>query len=286
MSNAVACRLCGSTSNKRRISLDRYSVYRCRTCDAVFSDLTAEQAAGLYDAEYFSEEYGPYFAALFGDTDDTLIREHYTVYLDALERFVPGGRMLDVGCAAGLFLDVARSRGWDTEGVEISEHAARIARQRRGLEVLVGDIMQADLPEHGFDAVTLLDVLEHILEPGLLLDRVRTLMRPGGALMLVLPNDRNLTTLAAMAAYRATFGAIQYPASRVHQIYHVTYFTPATIAAQLERHGFEVIGVTPDETVRGLLNESTLVKVGVDALFAVSRVLGLQNKMVVIARPA
>jgi 2-polyprenyl-3-methyl-5-hydroxy-6-metoxy-1,4-benzoquinol methylase len=286
MTAATDCRLCGSPRTKLRIQLDGYGVYRCQECDAVFSDLTAEQAAKLYDAEYFTEEFGPYFAALFGDADDTPIRKHFTRYLDTLERAVPGGRLLDVGCAAGLFLDVARARGWEVEGVEISDHAASVAREKRGLEVIVGDVMDISLPEQHFDAVSMLDVLEHIIEPGTLLDRVRGLIKPGGALMLVLPNDRNLTTMTAMTAYRASMGTVAYPASRVHQIYHVTYFTPATITALLQRHGFEVIEVAPDETVRGLINESPLMKAGVNTLFAVSRVLGLQNKMIVLARPA
>jgi hypothetical protein len=142
------------------------------------------------------------------------------------------------------------------------------------------------LPEGGYDVVSMLDVLEHILEPSVLLDRVRGLIRPGGALLLVLPNDRNLTTKVAMGAYHASFGVVRYPASRVHQVFHVTYFTPATICALLKRHGFDVVAVEPDETVRGLLNESALVKAGVSALFALSRVLRLQNKMIVIARPS
>jgi len=286
MTSSVSCRLCGSSDVKRRIRLDGYAVYRCRTCHAVFSDLTAEQAAGLYGAEYFTEEFGPYFAALFGDADDTPIREHFDGYLDVLQRVVPGGCLLDVGCAAGLFLDVARDRGWEVEGVEISEHAASVARDRRGVDVIVGDVMEVDLPARHFDAITMLDVLEHVVEPGRLLDRTRELIRPDGALMLVLPNDRNLTTMTAMAAHRLTLGAVSYPASRVHQIYHVTYFTPATITRLLVEHGFKVVAIEPDETVRGLINESPLMKVGVGTLFAASRVLGLQNKMVVLARPA
>lgn len=286
MTVGPACRLCGSRSSSRRIGLNGYAVHRCSDCGAVFTDLTAERAEGLYGEEYFTEEFGPYFAALFGDADDTPIREHFTGYLDILERTVPTGRLLDIGCAAGLFLDVARGRGWDVAGVEISGHAASVARERRGVRVTVGDVMEVQLPAGTFDAVTMLDVLEHIIDPGSLIDRARDLLRPGGALMLVLPNDRNLTTMAAMAAYRLSFGALSYPASRVHQIYHVTYFTPRTVSRLLGDHGFEVVEIAPDETVRGLINESTLVKSGVSALFAVSRVLGLQNKMTVVARPA
>ena len=286
MTPEIRCRLCGSIDTKRRIQLEGYAVYRCRECDAVFSDLAAEQAEGLYDAEYFTEEFGPYFAALFGDADDTPIREHFTRYLDILERSVPRGRLLEIGCAAGLFLDVARGRGWQIDGVEISEHAASVARERRGIDVIVGDVKDVSLPEQSFDAVAMLDLLEHIIEPGELLDRAHGLIRPGGALMLVLPNDRNLTTMIAMAAHRLSLGTISYPASRVHQIYHVTYFTPATIAALLVRHGFEVVEVAPDETVRGLINESAVLKAGVNASFALSRVLGLQNKMVVLAKPS
>jgi 2-polyprenyl-3-methyl-5-hydroxy-6-metoxy-1,4-benzoquinol methylase len=281
----VTCRLCGSPEVTLRIPLEGYSVYRCRACTGVFTDLPADAIDGLYGEEYFSEEFGPYFAALFGDTDDGPLRRHFARYVDALERNVAGRRVLDVGCAAGLFLDVARERGWKVEGVEVSEHAAAVAQERRHIPVRVGDVAKLDLPRHAYDAVTLMDALEHIAEPGALLDRLRELIAPGGALMLVLPNDRNLTTLLAMTLYRLTFHRVVYPASRVHQIYHVTYFTPRTIAALLERHGFEVVEVAPDETVRGLLNESPLMRAAVGAVFGLARVLRLQNKMVVVARP-
>jgi len=59
-----------------------------------------------------------------------------------------------------------------------------------------------------------------------------------------------------------------------------------SISGLLADHGFEVVHIAPDETVRGLLNESALVRAGVSALFAAARVLGLRNKMAVIARPA
>ena len=281
----VRCRLCGSTDVSLRIPLEGYSVYRCRSCSGVFSDVPAEAIGGLYGERYYTGEFGPYFSALFGDTDDAPLRRHFSRYLDALERSVSGRRILDVGCAAGLFLDVARERGWDVEGIDVSEHAAAVARDRLYVEVRVGDVAELDLPEHAWDAVTLMDALEHMAEPGALLERLRGLIAPGGVLMLVLPNDRNPTTMLAMAIYRLSLHRIAYPASRVHQIYHVTYFTPATISVLLERHGFEVVEVAPDETVRDLLNESPFMRAAVGAVFGLARMLRLRNKMVVVARP-
>jgi 2-polyprenyl-3-methyl-5-hydroxy-6-metoxy-1,4-benzoquinol methylase len=281
----VRCRLCGSADVALRIPLEGYSVYRCRSCSGVFSELPAEAIGGLYGEDYYTDEFGPYFSALFGDTDDAPLRRHFSRYVEALEGGVSGRRILDVGCAAGLFLNVARDRGWHVAGVEVSEHAAAVARERRHIAVRVGDVAELELPEHAWDAVTLLDALEHMAEPGALLERLRRLIAPGGVLMLVLPNDRNLTTMLAMAIYRLTAHLIDYPASRVHQIYHVTYFTPATISALLERHGFQVVEVAPDETVRGLLSESPLVRTAVGAVFGLARALRLQNKMVAIARP-
>ena len=260
-------------------------MYRCNRCSTVFSDLSEADIDGLYDKGYFEKEFGPYFAALFGDADDTPLREHFGRYLDVLEQHVAPSVILDVGCAAGLFLDVARNRRWRVMGVEISEHAASVAKERRGIEVRVGDVMDIDLPEHGYDAVTMLDVLEHLPDPGELLQRVRPLIRPGGVLMLSLPNDHNLTTMIAMLVHRVSFGLVSYPASRVHQIYHVTYFTPNTITRLLREHGFEVLAIHPDETVRGLLNEGPLIKIAVSSVFAIARLFDLQNKMLVVAAP-
>ena len=73
-------------------------------------------------------------------------------------------------------------------------------------------------------------------------------------------------------------------ASRVHQIYHVSYFTAESISRLLEQQGFETLAILPDETITGLLNEPLVVRVGVRIVFALSTALGLQNKMIVVAK--
>lgn len=279
------CRSCGARNARLRARLTGYSVWRCRQCGLVFSDLPDSELAGLYDESYYREEFGPYFAALFGEADDTLLRERFAEYLEAVETHVRPGRLLDVGCASGLFLDVARERGWRVKGAEISEYAARVARERFGLDVAVGDIDDLELPEAAFHVVAMLDMLEHSPDPAATLAKVAPLIAPGGLLLLVLPNDRNLVTWIAMALYRMSAGAIRFAAEGVHQIYHLSYFTPETITELLEGCDFEVLEIRPDETVLGLVNESPIVRCALKTIFWLARLIRAQNKMLVIARP-
>ena len=282
---SFACRLCGSRRSRRLARLEGYAVLRCRDCAFVFSDLDASEIPGLYDQSYFREEFGPYFASSFGDASSQLLAERFREYADCLAEFVRPGHALDVGCAGGLFLDVLEERGWRPVGSELSPYAADIAR-KRGHEVHTGDFMSMELPDQAFDAISLLDVIEHLPDPKAALRRLRPLLRREGALLLVLPSYRNLTTLVAMAAYRLSLGWISYPAGHVHQIYHVSYFTPTTISRLLREEGFEPIAIRSDETIQGLIGEPAVVRLGVRAIFSLSRALGLQNKMIVVARRA
>ena len=86
-------------------------------------------------------------------------------------------------------------------------------------------------------------MIEHLGDPGSGLRRARSLLRPSGLLFLVLPNYRNLITWFAMFAYRASAGRLDYPASRVHQIYHVSYFTQRSISRLLELQGFDPVAI-------------------------------------------
>jgi SAM-dependent methyltransferase len=279
------CYLCGTGDPRLMVKLEGYDVLRCRTCDFVYGDFPAADSAALYDERYFHEDFGPYFSESFGEVENGPLRRKFEEYAGVLAEYAPPpGELLDVGCAAGLFLDVARGRGWNVEGIELSPHAVKVAREHFGLTVHEGDFAAVDLKEGSFDAITLLDVLEHLYEPSASLQRVRTLLKPNGILMVVLPNDRNLTTMIARGLYAATRGKVSYPASRVHQIYHPCYYTPATLTGLLTREGFQIVSVRPDETLRELLNEPALMRAAVSVLFGVSRLLKLQNKMVVVAR--
>jgi 2-polyprenyl-3-methyl-5-hydroxy-6-metoxy-1,4-benzoquinol methylase len=95
--------------------------------------------------------------------------------------------VLDVGCGVGLLLDEARRRGWRTQGVELSDWGVRRAGHL-GLDVFQGILEEAGFAPSSFDAVFMIDVLEHLADPVRTLARVSQVLRPGGVLCLVTPD--------------------------------------------------------------------------------------------------
>ncbi|MBV9599688.1 MAG: class I SAM-dependent methyltransferase [Chloroflexi bacterium] len=109
-----------------------------------------------------------------------------------LERLVPKGRVLDVGCGSGVFLDAMRRRGWVVAGLEPHKSSAYQLRTTRGLDVTDATLDQVSSEWGPFDAVSLLDVLEHLSDPRRALRKVWHLLRPGGVLVLATPNVDSL----------------------------------------------------------------------------------------------
>jgi SAM-dependent methyltransferase len=110
----------------------------------------------------------------------------------AIEHLQPRGRLLDVGCATGLFLHEMQQAGWEVVGVEPNLGAARYAQERFALPVEIGTLRNVRLTDESFDVVTLWDVLEHLHTPWQDLVQVRRLLKNNGLLVLSLPNLESL----------------------------------------------------------------------------------------------
>ena len=112
--------------------------------------------------------------------------------LRAVERYQLGGRMLEVGSGTGLFLEEAlRSGHWEVVGVEPSEHAANYSRQHLGVEVIQEMFSKAEFPSacnNSFDVVAFWNVFEHLYHPIADLHKAHRLLKPGGWLVIGLPN--------------------------------------------------------------------------------------------------
>jgi 2-polyprenyl-3-methyl-5-hydroxy-6-metoxy-1,4-benzoquinol methylase len=106
-------------------------------------------------------------------------------------------RALDIGCGRGFLLADLRDLGWEVRGVELSDVAARHARERLGLAVEVGNLEALRFPPASYDCIILWHVLEHLRDPAEILRRCAVWLRPGGQLVLAVPN---------LASWQAAWG--------------------------------------------------------------------------------
>jgi 2-polyprenyl-3-methyl-5-hydroxy-6-metoxy-1,4-benzoquinol methylase len=229
-------------------------------------------------------ELRDYYGFCFEDAPDNPLVQAYERHLDALERHHPPGTVLDVGCGTGLFLAVARRRGWQPCGIDDSAEATKHAREHFGLEVAVGEF--ADFASSGrrFDLITGWDVIEHSRAPVDLLRAMRRCLAPGGVVGLSTPNQRSILDVVAGALYRLSAGRITKPLEKFYIEQHFLYFTPETLAQALGRAELTVVEERRELTDLGRLALSPAKRALLETLFAAARLTGLENRLFVVAR--
>ncbi len=144
---------------------------------------SAEEVASFYPEVYYGDS-----GSKFQWIVEWLVRwagERYTAFL--AQGLEPGARVLDLGCGRGVILGVLADRGFEVHGVEISEDAARGADPRAKIRV-APQLSDAQYPEGFFDQIIVWHVLEHMREPDVTLDEIRRILRPGGRLIVAVPN--------------------------------------------------------------------------------------------------
>lgn len=236
--SGVRCNLCETpiaTGERPRWTRDGYEIFRCRGCGLLFrGELpTADELRAIYSHGYFLRDEDGY-ADGYADylSDETEHRLTARRRVDQLNRAAGGGRLLDVGSAAGFFMAEARERGWEVSGVDISLEMSSWGRKQLGLDVDTGLFQSTDYPAGLFDAVTMWDYIEHSIDPARDFAKAADVLRPGGILML---STGDAASLVARLSGR-----------RWHLLtprHHNFFFTVDTLKRYLEGHGFEIVDV-------------------------------------------
>jgi 2-polyprenyl-3-methyl-5-hydroxy-6-metoxy-1,4-benzoquinol methylase len=165
--------------------------------------------------------------------------EEYRRKLDRLQAAGAGGRLLEVGSAAGVFLDAARQRGFQVEGIEPNENDRRAAQERYGLAIRPGGVEDQEFPAASFDVVFSSHVFEHLLDPLWVATRIVEWLRPGGFHMIEVPNQ--FDTLW-MKLNRWSGRANPKPRDFL-SIHHPVFFSPLTLRTLVESSGCSVLSV-------------------------------------------
>ena len=229
-------------------------------------------------------ELRSYYGFCYEDSPTNPLVQLYERWLDVLERFRPPGTLLDIGCGTGLFLAVARRRGWAPFGIDECAEATRHARERFGLAVQTGDFARFSADGRSFDAITMWDIIEHARDPVALLAAVRRCVAPGGVVGVSTPNQRSILDVVAGALYRLTSGRFTGPLERFYVDQHFLYFTPLTLERVLVRAELEVVHLQRELTDLRRLTLSPAMRLGLSGLFQVARWTGLENRLFAVAR--
>jgi 2-polyprenyl-3-methyl-5-hydroxy-6-metoxy-1,4-benzoquinol methylase len=108
---------------------------------------------------------------------------------DEIEASLPAGRrFIDIGCATGALVQHMASRGWESVGVELCEESAEFGRRQRGVDIRTGTLETAAFPDAWFDLVHSSHVIEHVPEPGALVDEIQRVLKPGGWCVTATPS--------------------------------------------------------------------------------------------------
>lgn len=205
---------------------------------------TPESQRALYGEKFYEEDKSTYLSDV--DRDRAYWDAIWSIRRGMMEAALPATpgrrrRVLDVGSSGGFLLDHFQQNGWLGFGIEPSRHAALHARERFGLDVFCGELLDFDFDlerdrelcdggSERFDAVHCAQVLEHVLEPEACVARIGELVEPGGVAFVEVPNDFNVLQETA----RERLGKSAWWVAPDH---HLNYFDAESLAALLARHG-------------------------------------------------
>ncbi len=229
------CVLCNGVLEERLLKdikrdSANYDIFFCSRCriGSTVPMPTPEELLHLYRAGNYRGACGKRFNPFV----------EFLVYLSRrlrrrrIERYIRKGRILDIGCGRGLFLDVMRKAGWDVTGAELDEETALRVAEAYSIKVVSGNPSEWGLSPESFDVITVSHVLEHVRRPGEMISACSRLLRKGGLVVVAVPN---LDSLQASAGGRVWFH-LDVP-------YHLHHFTEEGLSGLLQENSLKKLKV-------------------------------------------
>jgi len=219
-----ACLVCGGELGPSPLD----GLRRCVDCGFVTADtdLDASDFMTLYGADYFhGSEYLDYVE------ERESLRLNFArrmPVLEALAGGLQGKSLLEIGCAYGFFLELARERGIDARGIDIAADGVRYAQETLGVRAEAGDYLA--LQTDPVELIAMWDTVEHLPRPDLFLGKAAADLRPGGLVAITTGDIGSLNARLRGRRWRM-----------IHPPTHLHYFSTATMTRLLARFGLEVV---------------------------------------------
>ena len=219
------CPVCNSTQTSlfleckdNTVSRETFQIVQCDLCGFKFTNPRPEEdKLGVY---YKSEDYVSHSNTKKGFINSTYqsVRK-YTLLkkLQLISKYYKSGKILDIGCGTGEFLNTCKNAKWETIGIEPDPDARKMAADNFGLDIRQESALK-DLTEHSFDIISMWHVLEHVPRLNERIEELKRLIKPNGIIIIAVPNCNSLDA----KIYKENWAAYDVPR-------HLYHFTPKDI---------------------------------------------------------
>jgi len=227
----VKCPVCEADSFDPLFVKQGFDFVRCRNCKLVYVNPRLLESATLayYGDAPNQQSMEDWMKVLASPTNQSWQIPYFHEAVDILAKFIPAnGKILDLGCSIGLFMEVAQQSGFECIGLE-PEPKSREYALKRGLDVRPDLFNDAGFPPTSFDAITMFGVLEHLSQPKQMLIDIWDSLKPGGIVLAISPN-----------VYSFANGILHEQARTFTGRNHLSYFSWDTISYLFKTAGYEI----------------------------------------------
>jgi len=242
LKESVNCNLCNKDYARLVLKINGHKIVKCKDCGLVYLNprLKEKHLHKIYEEEYFknpefknSKTQNLFGYNLYIEEKEDIINT-FKKRLKTIEKYKKKGKILDVGCATGFFLELAKSKGWEVYGTEISKFAVKHAKDKLNLKnVFYGDLKKIKFKENMFDVVTMFDVIEHLRDPKSTLRYTHKLLKKGGLIAVTTPDSGSLVSKLLGRRWEEFRRARE----------HTYFFSRKTLSDMLKKTGFEILKI-------------------------------------------
>jgi len=234
MAKQPRCYLCKQRVPRKIFRKHGYDIVTCPSCSLL--SLRFKENYNNFIKEYYNEKFftGSDDRAGYVDYegDSWPEKQNMRRYLDRIKTHKDSGKLLDCGCATGLFLEEAQAQGFDVQGFDVSAYAVKKAQKKFGKKVIQATLQSAKYKPNSFDVITLFDVIEHLDNPRTALRRLKRMLKHEGLLMINTGDSGSF-----LANIEGKNWHFYIPPQ------HLFFFSRKTIRQLLDQAGYKVIKI-------------------------------------------
>jgi len=264
------CAVCKSSERKKIYTIKGFEVVKCLSCDFVYVNprVSNEDLPKLYSENYFNNSQYGY---LEYEATAHLRKKNFERWYKDISKFLSPekGKVLDIGCASGYFLETLRNKGWEVQGIELDSEMIKVLHEKN-IPVYTNTLNTFETSEK-YHLITLFDVLEHLPDADKTFEKLAAMLHPEGVIALITPDVSSFQ--------HSLFGKRWFQFKPQE---HIHYFSPKTLQKVILPHHLKMVHIQKSGQYADMdfmLNR--LNQYGFKTLYklfsAVTKILGLRN---------